>query len=487
MAKKKQPTLTPETQQIATTSNNVAYPVFGDTLTPQDDTLLSRGQGKGLKIYDDIERDTHAYAVLQKRRLAVVSREWRVDPASDNAQDIEAAEGITRFLKQIPFDRICLDLLDAVLKGFAVGEAMWDLSDGYHLIKDVVAVDQRRIVFDKDSKPRLLTPANRMNGIELPERKFIIHQWGSKNGDPYGLGLGTRLFWPVFFKRQGIKFWLTFADKYGDPTMVGKYRPGTSPELQSKLLSALYALQRHKAITIPDDMQINFLEAQRYGTINTYEQLVRWCDEQISECVLGETLTTNLGGDGSRAATETHNEVRLEISKADADLLSATINRTIITWLTEVNFPRAKPPQVWRTFTEKEDLDKRAARDKILFEAGYRPKDVSYINETYGGDWVDTKAGTDPNKDAAFALTPDGVRDSIDDLRDLMLQDWHGQDDPLAVIQEAVAAATSFDDLKDRLAKAIPQMKADDLIELLARGMFVTKIAGLSGLPINDG
>ena len=68
-----------------------------------------------------------------------------------------------------------------------------------------------------------------VEGEELPDRKFIIHSVGGKDGSPYGLGVGHRLFWPVFFKRQGISFWLIFAEKFGTPTAVGKYPGGADP------------------------------------------------------------------------------------------------------------------------------------------------------------------------------------------------------------------------------------------------------------------
>jgi len=41
-------------------------------------------------------------------------------------------------------------------------------------------------------------------GVELPERKFIVHTVGGKEGLPFGLGVGGRLFWPVLFKRKDI-------------------------------------------------------------------------------------------------------------------------------------------------------------------------------------------------------------------------------------------------------------------------------------------
>jgi Protein of unknown function (DUF935) len=73
-------------------------------------------------------------------------------------------------------------------------------------------------------------------------------------------------------------------------------------------------------------------------------------DSEMSKTVLGETLTTEIGSRGSYAAANTHNEVRKELTKADADLLSDTLNRTLIKWDVQLNLPDAKPPRLWRNF-----------------------------------------------------------------------------------------------------------------------------------------
>jgi phage gp29-like protein len=43
---------------------------------------------------------------------------------------------------------------------------------------------------------------------------------------------------------------------------------------------------------MPDSVQVELLEAQRSGSIDTYDKLVRYMDEQMSLAVLGEQLTT---------------------------------------------------------------------------------------------------------------------------------------------------------------------------------------------------
>ena len=271
---------------IAGAERDPYHILYMGLMRPQDDTLISRGGGRGLKIYDEIERDCHAYSVLQKRKYAVVSFPWEVKPASERLKDKKAAETVKAMLEALDFDGLCVGLLDALLKGYAVGEVIWDPATWAPT--QVIMRDQRRFLFDVDSKPRLATLQNMLPGEELPERKFIVHRFGAKDANPYGLGLGSRLFWPTYFKRQGITFWLVFAEKFGSPTVLGKYPEGMPQDKQDALLSTLGNLAQETAIVAPLETEIELLEAARSGSIDTYERLVRYMDEEISKAVLGE-------------------------------------------------------------------------------------------------------------------------------------------------------------------------------------------------------
>jgi hypothetical protein len=99
--------------------------------------------------------------------------------------------------------------------------------------------------------------------------------------------------------------------------------------------------------------------------------------------VLGETLTTSVGESGSRALGEVHNAVRLELTRADADQLSRTLNASLVRWIVELNLPSAPPPRLWWDVAEPKDLAATAARDRTLREIGFRPT-LDRITETYG-------------------------------------------------------------------------------------------------------
>ncbi len=478
---------------IAGAERDPYHILYMGLMRPQDDTLISRGGGRGLKIYDEIERDCHAYSVLQKRKYAVVSFPWEVKPASERLKDKKAAETVKAMLEALDFDGLCVGLLDALLKGYAVGEVIWDPATWAPT--QVIMRDQRRFLFDVDSKPRLATLQNMLPGEELPERKFIVHRFGAKDANPYGLGLGSRLFWPTYFKRQGITFWLVFAEKFGSPTVLGKYPEGMPQDKQDALLSTLGNLAQETAIVAPLETEIELLEAARSGSIDTYERLVRYMDEEISKAVLGETLTTTLGsGMGSYAASQTHNEVRLELVRADSDMLSATLNQTLLRWITELHHPGAEPPTVWRKVEAATDLKAEAEKDKIVADLGFEP-DEAWIKEKYGEGWRRKAApkppviqlgppnrvqpGAPPQDQSGAAFAESAPPDGPQALVDATLQRGGAAlDTLLAPIRKAVAEAKSLPELRDRLDSLYPDLDARAFSELMEQALLVAALAG---------
>lgn len=481
------------------------YAVFGGLLQPDDATLASRGGGRGYAIYRDIERDAHAWAVLDKRKRAVIARPVTVTPASESARDKAAAALVEDQVKRLPFDRLCYELLDATLIGFAVSEILWEVGQE---VRAAAAIPrgQDRFKFDTENRLRLLTRSNSAIGEPMPEYKFIVHRHGGTDNTPYGLGLGTRLFWPVFFKRQDITFWLTWLDKYGSPMPLGKYPSNATPAEKDTLLRAAIAIRQEAAAIIPEGMLLELLEAKG-GSTDAYERLARYMDEQISLIVLGETMTTTAAGAGlGSSQADVHNDVRIELAQADADLLNDTLNQTLVRWIVDFNDPGAGYPKIGRDFSEPEDLTAKANRDKTLSEMGLEPDDA-YLTENWPG-WR-RKAPTLP---ASGSLPPEGAapglgaaqrpggapmpafaagsdqpaRDALDDLVDAAAADWQpAMEAMLAPVQALLAAAEkdglTLTQVRDRLPALVGQ-GASRLEDSLSKTLLTARAAGEAGV-----
>lgn len=478
--------------EIATLERDTTFPVSGYTLSTRDEILIRRGGWEGLKLYQDLARDGHAGSVLRKRRQAVISREWTVEAASEALADELAAQLARAALKRIRFDRACQGLLGCVLTGMSVAEVIWEaaeltLEDGtrrrWIVPKDIKVRNPRRFVFDRQERLRLRTREAPTTGIDLPERKFILSRfWAEENEDPYGRGLGHDLFWPIYFKRNGVALWNALIEKFGQPFVYAEYPSGTSDADKDHLLESVMNIARNAGLVVPAGTLLKVLETARGATGDLHHALIREMNAEISKIVLGETLTTEMGPNGARAASETHDGVREELADADADLLSGDLNAQLMTWIAEVNIPGASPPTVWRRKDDEPDLQARATLDKTLFETGYEPTE-GYIAETYGPGYrrIGKAPGgmrLTPPPDAAFA---EAEADAPARMADRLERDaGPAQAAILAAVRGQVEAASSFADLEERLLRLSGTMPIDGLVQRLGPAFAAANLAGRS-------
>lgn len=493
-------------QRLVTLANAPYTSLVGRNIQPDDDVLVRRGGKSALRFYEDLWRDDTVAACLQKRIAALVGREWSVDPGDDSAEAKAVAEMVQQVLKGSAFDRLVEDMQAALLLGLAVIEAVWtDVGD--RLVPDQwAACDPRRFNFivkeDGSVEPRLLTKGADSNGVPLEERKFIFHRIGGRYGNPWGLGLGHRLFWLVFFKRQGMGFWMTALEKFGQPTVVGKYPEGTSEQQQDVLLDACRAVSSDTGIVVPDGMVVELLEAQRAGSFDSYKTLITYFDEAIAKVILGETLTTSAGDKGSRSLGEVHNDVRLELTKADADLASGTLNAGPVRWIVELNAPGyAGPmPRLWWQVDEEEDLAARAKRDLDIKNLGFRPSE-KYIQETYGPEWTTSAPPTPPpepggmdakllrlaERRAGPAFATPGLKADPRDLADILAEQLDRvagsvQDAALDQIKALIDGAGSLEEIRDGLAGLFPKLDTPAFARVMGEALVLAELAGRSDL-----
>ncbi|MDE9816552.1 phage portal protein family protein, partial [Pseudomonas aeruginosa] len=98
---------------------------------------------------------------------------------------------------------------------------------------------------------------------------------------------------------------------------------------------------------------------------------------------LGQVASSQ-GTPGRLGNDDLQADVRLDLVKADADLICESFNQGPARWLTEWNFPGAEPPCVYRVVEEPEDMDAKASRDeKVVRFSGFKPT-LGYVQETYG-------------------------------------------------------------------------------------------------------
>lgn len=473
-------------REIATTDDgiDITRGYVGPLLQPYDSVLRNRGGGD-LAIYEQVLSDPEVKSTFSQRQLAVTQCEWQVDAASESAIDKSAADFIREQVQAIGWDNITTKMLFGVFYGFSVAELIYGV-DGSRVIIDKLKVrNRRRFRFGKDGDLRLLTMQSMYEGIPLEQPYFWHFSTGSDNDDePYGTGLAHWLYWPVLFKRNGLKFWLIFLEKFASPTAVGKYPAATATdEEKTRLLQALRAISTDSGIIIPEGMTIELLEATRSGT-SEYKALQDQMDAIIQKVTLGQTASTQ-GTPGRLGNDKLQADVRADIIKADADLVCESFNLGPVRWLTEWNFPGANPPRVYRITEEPEDLNTRADRDAKVKQLGFKPS-LKYIQETYGEEWEESQPpepqmiGARPEQDPRAEFAEPG---ETDDPAARMARQLDRKIAPAASkwvkqIHELVDRAESMEDLREQLLALSDQMTLDEYAAVMREALTAASLSG---------
>ncbi|OHD07151.1 MAG: hypothetical protein A2Y41_07245 [Spirochaetes bacterium GWB1_36_13] len=345
-----------------------SYLNFFKSLPDPDKVLTERGLD--ISVYRDLSYDPHVEACMTSREAGVLQNEWIVEPVSNRGQNRKAVDFITEIFKNIDIERVFREILEAVYFGYAVLEKKYKRDGGSIVFEDIVGKPQEWFRFDTEGRLRFLSKSNMLEGEIVDMQKVELVRYRSSYRNPYGERKLARIFWTVAMKKGGMKWWLQFAEKYGSVFMYARVS-GTTEDIDKKKYNTLQML---------DDMvnsavgvfgvgdEIETLNFDRSGNA-VFQDLIAFCNAEISKAILGQTLTTQTDGKtGTYAQAKVHQEVRKEILDADKKMVTAVMNRLIWDILSK-NFNLSEYPVF--TFYEEEDIQNdRAERDTKLKQVG---------------------------------------------------------------------------------------------------------------------
>ena len=393
MAKKNKKKFVPGTEKpgrpvagvVALGDRNDRYSTYpSNRLDPRKLAAIFREADEGdvfrqMELFEEMEgKDTHLYSQLQTRKLAVTGLDWEIQEFSAEPVDKKIKDWVEGQLKALNgFTDNLMDLLDAIGKGISFLEIEWGMKNGQTVIKSMDYVHQKKFFWDGNDELKVRTD-DYPGGIPLPENKFVIHQYKARSGHPSKAGVLRVCAWMYLFKNYDIKDWISFCEVYGMPLRLGTYGATASQEDKDALRQALIEMASDASGIIPAGTSVQFVESNKQSSVDIYERLARFCDEQMSKAIVGQTLTSDSGG--SYAQGKVHNDVRQDLTEADCKSLMETIRRDVIRPLVLYNFgPSANVPYFKISATDTDDLKEMADIYKTLSGSGLEiPKSFLY-------------------------------------------------------------------------------------------------------------
>ncbi len=366
------------------------YPSNGLTPGRLASILKEADQGdvyRQMELFEEIEgKDPHLFSQMQTRKNSVSGVDFEILPYSEDEMDKKITKFISNIMADLDTEDIFMDLLDSIGKGFAVSEIIWKYKNGMVVVDEIKSREQKKFFWDHEDKFKVMTVEN-PNGEELPLNKFIIHRYKARSGHPSKAGIMRVISWMYLFKNYTVKDWVAFAEVYGMPLRLGKYNAGASDDDKQALQLALVMLGSDAAGIVPEGTEIEFIEASKVSSLNVYESLANFCNKEMSKAILGQTLTTDIGDNGSKAAAVVHDGVRHDLVEADCKALARTIRNDLIKPLVLFNFGSYyadRAPYVKFNYEEPEDVEKNAETYRTIIKDIGLPVAEEHLYEKLG-------------------------------------------------------------------------------------------------------
>ncbi|OQA18895.1 MAG: hypothetical protein BWY64_01219 [bacterium ADurb.Bin363] len=467
-------------EEFATRGRSINYYSLGMQLSNPDPVL--KKMGKDIAIYKELLIEPHVGACVLSRKAGVQSLEWGIDRGKAQSAQSKIIEKV---FNNLDIYRIISEILDGTSFGYQPLEILWEKINGLILPKDILGKPVDWFLFTQENKLRFKTKENYFDGEELPERKFLCPTYQASYNNPYGIPSLSKVFWPVTFKKGGLRFWSVFTEKYGMPFIVGEVPSVTSSDEKDNLAEILEGMIQDAVAVIPDNSSIKIMEsASKSASAQIYKELINLCNDEISKAILGQTLTTQIGDTGSYAASQTHMKVRQDILDSDRRLVEKTLNQ-VIKWIYELNFSSSEMPvfSMW----EEEDMDlELAQRDKVLMETGVKFTKNYYI-KSYGleeGDFDIAEQRQNTFPPAYFAEAAQGSN-PLNELEKAVTDKELQQiaEDLLRPVIELVKNGNTYEDVLEALSEQYPLMDTRTMQDLFGKAMFISETNGrLSGI-----
>jgi phage gp29-like protein len=498
------------------------HPAKGLTPTRLGHILREGEQGTAdsyLELAEEMEeKDLHYAAVLSSRKRAVSGLPITVEAASDEPEDLKAAEIIEDFLTRDELREELFHILDAIAKGYSVTEIIWETDADIWTPRRLVFRDPTFFEFDRLGGELLLRTEK--GPQPLDKYKYIVHKSTAKSGLAIRGGLARAAAWGYMFKNFTLKAWTMFLEVFGLPLRLGKYGQGASKEDRATLLKAVRDVASDAAAIIPDTMQLEFISATASGEgTNSFFINADYWDKQLSKLVLGQTGTTDTGQ--YVGTSDAHQATQFDIEVSDAVQLAATLNRDLVRPMIDLNLgprPGRLYPKIRLAREKREDLTALVSQVTQLVPFGLEVEE-SVMRDRLGlpepakgakllttpappGMPMDARLGFEPAMNESKAAKPSqqlqanetapkpepevepeenrsAVQSEIDSKE--AASDWESLVGPaIAKIYELAESCQSHEELKEAILKLAGKggLDLDALGEDLAGKMFAASLGG---------
>ncbi|RZG81817.1 DUF935 family protein [Acinetobacter sp. WCHAc060033] len=465
-AKKNQPNIS----QIASRSTVSGFSSLGAVL-PNPDIVLKK-MGKDIKVYKDIKAHPVVKGCLRRRKAAVKAKAWRI--VQDQASD-QVFGHINNIFKKLAINKITGAMFDGTFFGYQPCEINWAYTDGAWLPIDIQAMPPDWFFFDAENNLRFKDKNAGQAGLLIEPRKYLVPTQDASYDNPYGEPDAALVFWATAFMQGGLEFWVRFTEKYGSPWVIGKYGNNYDEAKQETLLNNLYAMVQDAVAVIPDNSQIQIIEAAgKSASADIYEKFLMYCRSEINIALLGQNQTTE--ADATHASASAGSEVTADIADGDCEMTTEQF-QLLIDWIVDYNWGGPSPQ--FEYFEDSNGGTEQAERDSKLYAAGTRFTNQYRMRE-YGFQEGDlAEPAQEPSNSVAFSEyqhVPQNFAEAT--LPTLEQAATDPLNDMVGRLRRVVQSAKDFQNIQDAVLTEFSEMDSSEMVKVMQLAMTLAEFQG---------
>lgn len=368
-----------------------------------------------------IQRDPDILATYESRLSVISGAEIIVEPGvptGDPARDAladDCASWVDSWLRSMPSSRYAHESLDAIGKGLAVHEILYDETDAGLVPVSLEWLHLRRFCYAPDWTPRIMDLGDGSpyltSGYALEPGRFLVHEPRALPGYPTG-GVLRAVMWLFLFKSWAVQYGVSGAEQFAYPMKIATIQRGGDAQAREAAKQYLEELAQDHGAVIDRDTTIQLLESTVKDG-GTWSNLIAECNRGIAKALLGMTDLAEPTRVGAYAAVETRKGATVDARVLkDERALAVTWERDLVAPAVAANIDRwggVLPPLPrlrWSIAAKRLDVAGEGALALSVDEVRSR-QGLSPVGGLLGSQiWRDFVAGKDPIDPAAVSEKP---------------------------------------------------------------------------------
>jgi len=319
-----------------------------------------------IRIYKDITLDAHLSALIQTRKINVLSKSYNV---LDSKGEID--EDMTEILKSAWFRKFSDFALDSLFWGTTLVE--------FGDIVDDILTDLERIPYEnlnpeqKIVKRNIYSPSD---GVKYDEKPFA--NWNVEILEQECFGLLNKCVPLIIWKKNALGAWSIRSDIFGMPLRIGK-TDTRDEESRGKMIEMMQNMDVATWGVFDLEDEIELVESTGTSGHEIYNDLIAVANSELSKLILGQTGTTDEKAFSGSA--EVHERVSLEYTRADMVWFAFLVNDVLFPKLEKLGLIKEGSTfgfdtKETLTIEEQWNIDKEMIQ---VFDV-----DIDYLEEKYG-------------------------------------------------------------------------------------------------------